>query len=646
MSVLLEYHSLFIIHHSSLGKQAFERNGFWSVKLTNFTDYRRVYWLPSPVMKSSKVLFFLFSIFLGLSGCRVQNNPPELVSLSVNEELVGKNITLTGYQFGSDPTVTFGTATSTVAATLGSHDENTIQLAVPRIAPGKTQVRVHTEEGTSDPLPFTVKQPAPVLTAVTPANGVPGTSVVITGDFLNQIKRIRFNDIDAIVKDSSAQKITITVPANVPRGPAPLAVETQGGNFVFTFIVAGTPQITSISPLKTKPGTELIIQGKNLTDGIVSINGLTTDRSLTTVKDTEIRTTIPATATSGLVTVKVFDVLTATSTDTLKIFQPPFITHLVAQDGIAGDKLIVEGRNLRELTTVTIGNVSTTFRLLSDTQLEAIVPALPSSGQVAVSASGIGGSTTATDPFFFYLAPSNLTLNPARSLPGRPLTVSGKNLYRITQVSVSGTIVPITSRNEGLDLLVGIPPTAVSGPVTVTSRAGTASVPLVIIQKAVVSDIVPTKARPGERVVLRGDFLLNAQVFFTGSTTQAADGGKNEDTERWVLVPSDAQTGPLRVINTTNETTTTASFTVLRVVSNLAFTPSSGKVGSEVVLTGQNLASVQEVRFGNGASAVARFVVEGANLRVTVPAGATTGQICLTNEAGTVCTSSNFTVTL
>ncbi|WP_461068582.1 IPT/TIG domain-containing protein [Spirosoma horti] len=596
-------------------------------------------------MKSRTLLFFFFSTLIGLTSCRVQHSPPELIKLSAPQAYVDQGLTLTGYQFGNEPTVTFGVGAGAMSAPIGSHDETTIQVTVPRVAPGKTQVRVQTQEGTSDPLPFTVQQPPPIITAITPANGLQGQLITVTGDYLNQIKRVRFDNIDAVVQDSSAKKITFSVPATVARGPQPLTIETIGGGVTNRFIVTGTPQITSVSPLNTKPGAELVIQGKNFTDGIVSINGLTTDKTLTTIKDTEIRTIIPATATSGRVTVQVFETLVATSTDSVKIFQAPFITHLQAQDGIAGDKLVIEGRNMSQLTSVLIGNVPATFRILSDAQIEAVVPALPASAQVSVSASGIGGTTTATDPFFFYVAPSNLVLTPARQLRGKTLTVSGRNLYRITAVSISGIPVPITSRNEGMDLLVGIPTTAVSGSVTVTSRAGTASAPLVIVQKAIVSDVIPLMARPGERVVLRGDFLKDAQILFAGSATAAVDGGKNEESERWVTVPADAQTGPLRVINLTNEATTTAAFTVLRLISNVDFTPKSGKVGDDLILTGQNIATVQEVRFGNGASAAAKFVVEGATLRVTVPTGATTGQICLTNAAGTSCTSASFTVT-
>ncbi|MVM38647.1 cell shape determination protein CcmA [Spirosoma sp. HMF3257] len=595
-------------------------------------------------MNSTISLSFAFLVLIGLSGCRVQNSPPELTGLSAKQAFIGDNLTLTGYQFGPDPTVTFGIATSAVTAPISSHDDNTIQLKVPLIAPGPTQIRVRTDEGTSDPLPFDAKQPVPALAAVEPSNGLPGSIVVLTGTYLNQIKRIRFDDVLAEIKDSSAQKLTIVVPSKLPHGPVALAVETTGGTVTSKFIVAGTPKITTISPLKAKPGTELVIQGQNLIDGIVSINGLPTDKALTTVKDTEIRTTIPATATSGLVTVTVFETLVATSTDTLKLIQPPFITNLLALDGIAGDKLLVNGRNLRDITGMTVGNVSATFRIVSDTQLEVTIPALPSSGSVQISASSIGGNTTATDPFFFYLPPSTLVVTPTRQLRGRTLTVSGKNLYRITTVTISGLTVPITSRNEGVDLLIGIPDNAVSGSIVVTSRAGTASVPLVVVQPPVVTDILPAKARPGERIVVRGDFLLNAQFFFSGSTTQAADGGKNEDTERWLLVSTDAQSGPLRVVNAAGEIMTPMFFAPIRLVTITDFLPKTAKIGDEITITGQNLSTVTAVRFNGGTSAPATFRLSGSSLIATVPAGAVTGQICLTNDAGTLCTSANLTV--
>ncbi len=596
-------------------------------------------------MKAIISFFFLFVVLLGVASCRVQRNPPELTGLSASEGFVGEPLLLTGYQFGSSPTVTFGIATSVTTAAITSQDENTIRITVPGSKPGPTQVRVQTDEGVSDPRPFTVKQPVPIVAAVSPTNGLQGSLVIITGTYLNQVKRVRFDDVNAEIKDSTAQKLTIVVPAILPRGPIPLVVETAGGVVSNRFIVAGTPQITSISPLQARPGAELVIKGQNLTDGLVSINGLVTDKATTTVKDTEIRTIIPATATSGLVRVSVFETLLASSTDTLKIIQSPIIANLLTLDGITGDKLTITGRNFKDITAVSFGSTPATFRIISDTQLEATVPALTVSGPVTVSASSIGGNTTATDLFFFYLPPSNLVVTPSQQLPGRPLTVSGKNLYRITTVTVSGIQVPVTSRNEGVDLLIGVPLNAVSGQVVVSSRAGSASAPLFVSQPPIITSFLPAKARPGDQVVIQGSSLLNAQIFFTGATTAAADGGKNEDKERWVLVPTDTQTGPIRIVNGAGETTSTTSFTPIRLVTITDFTPKSAKVGLEVFFTGQNLATVTAVKFNGGTSTPATFRVSGGTLAVTIPADAVTGQICLTNDAGTLCTSSNFTLT-
>jgi hypothetical protein len=600
-------------------------------------------------MKITIFFFFLFIVFISVTGCRVQNNPPELISLSAknNSVYVGDDLTLTGYQFGSNPSVTVGTSTSAVSAPISTHDENTITIKIPVVPPGATQVRVRNDQGVSDPLPLVVIQPAPASVVVTPTNALPGSTVVITGNYLNQLKLVRFDNLAAVVQDSSVQKLTVIVPPNAPRGPSALAIETQGGQFVTNFIVAGTPKITSVTPRQTKPGAELVIQGVNLLDGIVTVNGKITEKQLTTVKDTEIRTIVPAEATSGKVTVTVFGSLSDTSADSVKIIQQPFISSLSARDGITGDKITLTGRNLRDVTSVSFGSVAATFRVVSDTQIEATVPAIAAPIQLTVSAISIGGNASATDPFFYYVAPSNVVVTPARQLRSRAITVSGKNLYRITDVLVNGKSVPITSRNEGTDLLVDVPVDGTSGPVTVVNRAGSATTttPLVVVQKPVVTSIVQDKARPGDRVVILGDFLLNASIYFTGSNTPAADGGRNTDTERWVIVPAAAQTGPLRVTNATNDDTTTPSVTIIRLITNVDFSPKSGKAGDAVIISGDNILSIRGVQFSNGTSTFASITGSGNGIKVIVPPGATTGQICLTNEAGTTCTTVSFTVT-
>jgi hypothetical protein len=74
-----------------------------------------------------------------------------------------------------------------------------------------------------------------------------------------------------------------------------------------------------------------------------------------------------------------------------------------------------------------------------------------------------------------------------------------------------------------------------------------------------------------------------------------------------------------------------------------SFTPTSGPVGTSVTVMGSNFAGTSVVAF-NGKAAT--FSVDSdTQLRATVPSGATTGKITVTNPAGTGTSAADFTVT-
>jgi flagellar hook assembly protein FlgD len=80
---------------------------------------------------------------------------------------------------------------------------------------------------------------------------------------------------------------------------------------------------------------------------------------------------------------------------------------------------------------------------------------------------------------------------------------------------------------------------------------------------------------------------------------------------------------------------------VLPVISS--FTPTSGPVGAQVTIAGSNFTGATGVAF-NGTVA-AGFVVETDNqIQATVPTGATTGKISVTNVAGTAVSAADFSV--
>jgi len=75
-----------------------------------------------------------------------------------------------------------------------------------------------------------------------------------------------------------------------------------------------------------------------------------------------------------------------------------------------------------------------------------------------------------------------------------------------------------------------------------------------------------------------------------------------------------------------------------------SFTPTSGQVGTSVVISGSGFIGTTVVRF-NGITSTNVVVNSATQITATVPTGATTGLISVTTPGGTVATTTNFTVT-
>jgi hypothetical protein len=75
-----------------------------------------------------------------------------------------------------------------------------------------------------------------------------------------------------------------------------------------------------------------------------------------------------------------------------------------------------------------------------------------------------------------------------------------------------------------------------------------------------------------------------------------------------------------------------------------SFDPTSGPVGTQVVITGTGFTGATEVSFG-GTAAPGFTIDSDVQITVSVPAGATTGPITVTNPDGPGSSATNFTVT-
>lgn len=159
-------------------------------------------------------------------------------------------------------------------------------------------------------------------------------------------------------------------------------------------------------------------------------------------------------------------------------------------------------------------------------------------------------------------------------------------------------------------------------------------------QTPAITSFSPSAAPVAGVVTLTGYYFTGAaNVAFNG--TPCVTFTVLSDTQIKATVPNGATTGPIEV---DAGTTAPINFTVLTPAPKItSVSPVAGWVGTLVNITCTGAGTATDVSF-NGVSATF-VIVSATQVRATVPAGATTGPISVTNPIGTATTGAwKFTV--
>jgi hypothetical protein len=199
-----------------------------------------------------------------------------------------------------------GVAPSNLAVT----DDATASVrftVAPGAPPGPRNVTLFTNNLETSPVTFTVLAAPPVLTSITPATGVQGSTVDVTlaGTFLGGTTGVAVSGGDIGVSNIGSTATTATARFTIPLAATPgarqVSVTTPGGaSGTVTFMVTAPPlplppALTSISPSSGDVGfnVAVTITGTNFTAGsTVAISGADITVSGVTVVNS---TTITAT---------------------------------------------------------------------------------------------------------------------------------------------------------------------------------------------------------------------------------------------------------------------------------------------------------------------------------------------------------------
>jgi hypothetical protein len=242
--------------------------------------------------------------------------------------------------------------------------------------------------------------------------------------------------------------------------------------------------------------------------------------------------------------------------------------------------------------------------------------------------------------------PVNVTSFSPTVLPaGGTLEVDGRGFTSATKVTfINNQVAKVLDRSPST-LHVVVPMAAQSGPFTVANATG-ANIGSVTTRCSVnvtptITKFTPTLGRTGISVTLNGGGFNQVQSVAFGAVPAVYT--VSSPIAIKAIVPNGATTSAITV-NTIWGTTTTASlFTVT--LSITGFSPSSGHILSVVTINGVGFNKSSKVKF-NGKAATTHLV-SSTQLTATVPLGATSGSITVTNSTaptGTVTSAGQFTV--
>jgi len=325
----------------------------------------------------------------------------------------------------------------------------------------------------------------------------------------------------------------------------------------------------------------------------------------------------------------------------------PSISSFTPAIGPVGTVVTVNGSYFAGVTAVKFNGVAaTTFSVVSNSQITATVPVGATTGKITVTTPN--GTATSTGTYTVgTVTPTISSLSPTSGPAGTVVTITGTNLSGPTGVTFNGLAATFTAVSA-TQVKATVPVGATTGPIAITTPNGTATSSTsftvgTVSTAPTISSLSPTSGTVGTAVAINGANLTGATaVRFNGTTATFT---VNSSSKITATVPTGATTGPVTV-TTPAGTATSATFTVSTTSSTApkitSYKPSSGKVGTSVVLGGSNFTGTTSVTF-NGVAAT--FTVN-SSIKITtiVPVGATTGKIAVTTPAGTASTSGTYSV--
>jgi hypothetical protein len=507
--------------------------------------------------------------------------PPRITAISPDSGAAGATITITGVHFSAKAEENAVKINGKIALITSANTTQLIATVPAHAGTGKVEVVVKSKatEG-----PDFVFFETPLISALSPTSGTPGTIVTITGKYFDTTatkNTVQFGGKTGVVNlPATDTLLTVEVPADAQTGEVTVTVNgITGTGPRFTVLGTGDPvlSITLIDPTSGTTGTVVTINGQNfgatIAENAVTFNGKSA--TVTAASPTQLKATVPAFAGTGLVSVTVKG-KTASYSQFTYVWPTPVITTLDPGSGAAGSIVTLNGNNFFDgipaNNVVKFNGKTAVVNSATQTLIKAVVPADAGTGVVTVTVQG----STGNGPTFTYIDTSTPTItnyDPSSGKAGDLIAIAGTNFSTVTgnnSVKFNGLSATVTQASATL-LNVTVPVGATTGAITVTVGTKTATGPLftVIDDSPTITSFTPTSGPVSTGVTITGTHFGSdpaaAEIKFNGvlASPQAVT-----PTGIVTVVPQGATTGRITVTVNGKTGTSATDFIVTTVSAN------------------------------------------------------------------------------
>lgn len=426
----------------------------------------------------------------------------------------GTTVTIAGTGFTGTTAVTFG---GVPAQSFRVVSATSITAVVGNNA-ASGDIKVITPANISSIKGF-VYLPAPAISSFTPAFGITGVKITITGTNFTGATAVKFGTTAAAsFVVNSATSITATTGAGAT---GKISVTTPGGTATSaaTFTYNETPVITSFTPVKGPAGTKVNLVGTGFTGATAVSFGGVPAQLFTVYSATAITAVVDDGGKTGKITVTTPGGTVTSATEfTFETTPAPAIIAFTPTQASGATKINLTGTGFTGTTSVSFGGVpATVFTVISDTQLTATISNAGASGDITVVTPAGTGSIKG----FVFTKPTLISVfSPVAATEGTAVTITGQSFTTANGVSFGNTPAKsfVINSDTKITAIIG---KGSSGVVSVfTPSGGAVADGFVYVSKPVIAPSGPTTFTTG------GSVTLNT-VSAAGYTYQWLKDGKN-----------------------------------------------------------------------------------------------------------------------